>query len=268
MKKEELMNGDIVVTRDGYLGVVIRDGDNRLNDRILYQEIGWDDLDSFRDDLTSEYDGEDGDIMEVYRSVNSFLEIDGDDPMPDWSREIGWQRPTAEERKAREEEREKQRLEMLEEMRQQDEEKRRQAEERRKDCISIITQCFYGNRTGTEIHRDHVKDFIDGWVDPQPGRDFSHVELKTIPVPGSENIVIVYDQTQENERLHSELAQQAEERRKEFGEYPRYYVTCSIPEIGVELHTRCFACRIDENGVFQSLEDGDEEQFIDFFPLF
>ena len=112
-----------------------------------------------------------------------------------------------------------------------------------------------------------MKSFIRGNLSPRPGDDFSDVELRTIPVPGYENIVIVYDQTHEDEYLHSDLARLAEERLKEFGEYPYYYITCSIPELGVELHTRCFACRIDGNGVFQSLEDGDDDKFIDYFPL-
>ena len=59
MKKEELMNGSIVVTRGGYLGVVIRDEDDGY---ILYQKIGIDDLADFNDDLTSK-DGEDWDII-------------------------------------------------------------------------------------------------------------------------------------------------------------------------------------------------------------
>ena len=137
----------------------------------------------------------------------------------------------------------------------------------KEDFIYIITQCFYGNRTGTEIKRNDAKRFIRGWQISVPDSFISDVELRTIPVPGDENIVIVYDQTQENEYLHSDLARLAEERLKEFGEYPHYYITCSIPELGVELHTRCFACRIDGNGVFQSLEDGDEDKFIDYFPI-
>ena len=269
MKKEELMNGNIVATRDGYLGVVIKYGDGSDDGYILYQEIGMDDLMLFNDDLTCE-DGEDWDIMEVFgyhSGTYSFYEIETGNPMPDWSREPDWQRPTPKEREARAAEFERQRLQRIEEWRQQEEERRKLAEERRKDCISIITQAFYGNRTGTEIRRDDVKSFIRGNLSPRPGDDFSDVELRTIPVPSDENIVIVYDQTREDEYLHSDLARMAEERFKEFGEYPYYYITCSIPELGVELHTRCFACRIDENGVFQSLEDGDGEKFIDYFPL-
>ena len=263
MKKEELKNGSIVVLRCGYPGVVIKYGDGSNDGYILYQEIGMDEFYLFSDDLTCE-DGEDWDIMEVYGNSNgicSFLDIEHENDLPDWSRDINWQRPTAEERKAREAEFERQRLQMEEEM-------RRLAEERRKDCISIITQCYYGNRTGTEIRRDNVKSFIRGCLAPELFDDSGDVELKTIPVPGDENIVIVYDLTRENEKLNSDQAQSAEEHRKEFGSYPRYYVTCSIPELGVELHTRCFACRIDRDGVFQSLEDGDEEKFIDYFPLY
>lgn len=135
------------------------------------------------------------------------------------------------------------------------------------DLIFIITQCFYGNRTGTEIRRDDVKSFIRGNLSPRPGDDFSDVELKTIPVPGDENIVIVYDQTQENEYINVEFPEYAEEYRQKYGEELRMQVSCSVPELGMELHTRCFACRMDGNGVFRSLEDGDDEKFIDYFPM-
>lgn len=223
-----------------------------------YQEIGKDDLDYFNDDLVDELDDGACDIMEVYRGGYSFLEIDNDDPAPDWCREIGWHRPTAEERRVLEEELEKQRLQQIEEMRQQ-------ADDRKKGCISIITQCFYGNRTGTEIRRNDVKAFIRGSLSPMPGEDFSDVVLKTIPVPGNENIVIVYDQTDEDKYIHVKYPKYAEEYRQKYGE-ELHYATCIIPELGIELHTRCFACRIDENGVLQSLEDGDKDKFIDFFP--
>ena len=248
MKKEELVNGSIVVTREGYLGVVIKnDGEGY----ILYQEIGMDDLDLFNEDLTSEADGEEWDIMEVYGShlgVYSFYDVEHNHPDPDWTRETGWERPTAEEREARAAEFEKQRLQQVEEM-------RRQEEALGKETISIVTQCFYGNRTSSVIRREDVKYFIRGWQsrDSFADDDVRDVELMTIPVPSDENIVIVYDQTKETRKLNSD--------------YSHNYITCSIPELGVELHSRCFACRIDENGVFQSLRDGDEAKFIDYFPM-
>lgn len=44
-------------------------------------------------------------------------------------------------------------------------------------------------------------------------------------------------------------------------------VSCKIPELNFEIHTRCFACRIDENGDFQSLEAGDGEKYIKYFTV-
>lgn len=259
MKKEELMNGSIVVTRGGYLGVVIRDEDDGY---ILYQKIGIDDLADFNDDLTSK-DGEDWDIMEVYGdrfNCCSFRAIDHDDPNPVWFREYDWHHPTAEEREAREAEWEKKRLQMVEEMRRQEEARMREV------YISVITQCCLGSRAKVQITRDDVKRFISNILAPVPDSVFSDMELRTITVPGDKNIVIVYDKTREDEYLNGTLPEYYDDYRRRPGvELPKE--TCSIPEIGVELHTRCLACRIDENGVFQSLEDGDEEKFIDYFPV-
>ena len=103
MKKEDLTNGSIVATRCGYLAVVIKEGTGIDDGHILYQDIGMDDLYLFNDDLTSTED-KDWDIMEVFGHGTgrySFYDIELDDPMPDWSREIDWQRPLPKEREAR-----------------------------------------------------------------------------------------------------------------------------------------------------------------------
>ena len=47
MTKKDLMTGDIIVTRSGYLGVILKD-----EDKVLYQTIGYDMLSDFNDDLT------------------------------------------------------------------------------------------------------------------------------------------------------------------------------------------------------------------------
>ena len=120
-----------------------------------------------------------------------------------------------------------------------------------KNNINIIAQGFYGNRVATEIKRENVKFFLAGILSPElfPGEDEA-VDLKIVNVPGAENIVIVYDQNQENDRIDDEEAE---------------YITCEIPDISFKLHTRCFACRIDENGILQSLKFGDAEKFIEYF---
>ena len=76
--------------------------------------------------------------------------------------------------------------------------------------------------------------------------DSDKVNRKIVRVPNAENIVIVYDQAQEDEN-------------------DKLRVSCEIPEIGFKIYTRCFACRMDQNGDFQSLEKGDTEKFIKYF---
>ena len=158
-------------------------------------------------------------------------------------------------------------MQRIEEMRQKEEERRKlQVAEKRDGYISVITQCCLGSRAKVQITRDDVKRFISNILAPVPDSVFSDMELRTITVPGDKNIVIVYDKTREDEYLNGTLPEYYDDYRRRPGvELPKE--TCSIPEIGFELHTRCLACRIDENGVFQSLEDGDEEKFIDYFPV-
>ena len=83
-------------------------------------------------------------------------------------------------------------------------------------------------------------------------------ERKIVRVPGSEHVVIVYNQKREDESREEALAAVSAGK-------PR--ISCSIPEIGLELHTLCFACRMDERGELQSLENGDAEAFMKYFPM-
>ena len=119
------------------------------------------------------------------------------------------------------------------------------------DKIFIITQAFYGNRTATEINREEINFFLRGILSPAFLPDGANkVDRKVVRVPHTENLVIVYDQNQEDEHIASNK---------------RKYVYCEIPEIGLKIHTRCFACRIDENGELQSIERGDGKKFIHYF---
>lgn len=138
--------------------------------------------------------------------------------------------------------------------------------------IFIISQFFYGNRTGTEVERDWVDHFLRGHISREHYSpiDVQNVVRKTVRVPGSENIVIVYDQTQEDRYVNVEFpeiyAEDGAEYLARWGEELKMHVSCEIPEIDFKIHTRCFACRMDENGVLQSLEGDDYKQFIHFFP--
>ena len=134
--------------------------------------------------------------------------------------------------------------------------------------IFVIAQGFYGNRTGTEIHREKVDAFLRGNMDGILDSD-EVVDRKIFRVPGAEHIAIVYDQNQEDEYVNvtfpERYAENAEEYRSRTGKEMTMYVTCEIPEIGFKIHTRCFACRIDEGDELHSLEAGDYKHFIQYF---
>lgn len=241
MTKKDLMTGDIIVNRSGYLGVILKD-----EDMVLYQTIGSDMLFEFNDDLTfDDEDYRDGDIMQVYRG-NTFWDVDNDEYAPFYQRDYFWRRPTKEEREAHEN--------ALEEERQKKLAKIRNSEQTKQDDkICIVAQCFYGNRTGLEIKRNDVDSFLLGYTSSV---DLSltgeTVDRKIIKVPGAENIVIVYDQNQENECIAEGCTKS---------------VSFRISAIDFEIHTRCFACRVDDNGELQSLENGDGEKFIEYFVV-
>lgn len=140
------------------------------------------------------------------------------------------------------------------------------------NTIKIITQGFYGNRVATEIKRENVNFFLKGILSPElfPEGD-KNVDRKIVRVPNTDNIVIVYDQNEEDEYVNKDFAEiykrSGAEYKEHTGKEMTMYVSCEIPEINLTLHTRCFACRIDENGELQSLENGDGKYFIDYFTV-
>ena len=241
MTKKDLMTGDIIVNRGGYLGVVLKE-----NDSILYQLIGSDSLSDFNDDLTfDDASYREGDIMQVYRD-SSFLDVDNGDAAPVYQRDFSWHRPSNEERKACEKALEEERQKNLAEM-------RKKEESRNLESIYVIAQHFYGNRTATEIKREDINFFLKGILSPELfSKEDETVDRKLIVVPHTENIAIVFDQNQENDCIAN-------------GE--TNYVSCESPEIGFKIHSRCFACRIDENGELQTLEKGDSKYFINYFTM-
>ena len=266
MTKNELRTGDIIVTKAGYLGVVLKD-----EEYILYQTIGIDWLWEFTDDLR--YDDPEyteGDIMQIYRDC-SFVDID--EHLPEWERDESWCRPTAEEIEKREKEFAEKQQAWLAEMKEKEAEQAAQRAKNKKDSISIVTQYFYGNRTGTEIKRERVDYFLRGHLDESiyASEDIKDVNRQYIHVPGAEHIVIVYDQTKEDKYINEDFpryyAEDGAAYLERWGEEMKMQVSCTIPEIGVVLHTRCFACRMDENGVLQSLEEEDYEKFMHYFPI-
>lgn len=60
------------------------------------------------------------------------------------------------------------------------------------ELICIISQAFYGNRTGTEIRRENIDRFILGYQTD----DFDvtdPIDRTVIHLPGSDNLVLVYN---------------------------------------------------------------------------
>lgn len=138
------------------------------------------------------------------------------------------------------------------------------------DKIFIISQHFYGNRTGTEISRNDIDYFIRGHLGDYRPEDIADVDRKVIKVPGSDGIVIVYDQTQEDRYVNVDFPaiykKDGAKYLERWGEELKMHISCEIPELNFKIYTRCIACRVDKYGTYQSLEDGDSKQFIHFFP--
>ena len=118
------------------------------------------------------------------------------------------------------------------------------------EMITVMAQAFYGNRTITEVFADEIDMFLLGWLDSKLYKKYTKPEdIKRIVVkiPKNDNLVLVYNQVEEDENVADHILE-----------------TACIPEIGLTLHSRCFVCRIDENGNFKSLEDGDIDKFINY----
>lgn len=248
MTKNELKTGDIIVTRAGYLGVVLKD-----EEYILYQEIGMDLLDEFNDDLTFAYpDYSNGDVMQVYRGC-SFIDLDDNDPY--WEREENWKRPTAEERYAREAMEEEMRQAVLELLRGENTEKA-VLNGVGDDRILIVSQAYYGNRTETDIRRENIDNFILGYQSDET-KIMEPIDRTIIRIPDTDNLVMIYNKFMEEERLL---------KKAELLEKENYHLKplAVIPELGVELYSRCIVCRMDENGEFDSLQDEDYEKFMKY----
>lgn len=261
MKKNELMNGDIVVLSNGSVAVVIGEGQNAY---LLYQYGGFEFLDECYDEnLYNEMD--DDMVMQVFRSNGGFGLEGVDQEVPLWERDEAWEGPT-------EKEREEQHRTAVELHEAEFEASLERMAEASKDMIFIVAQGFYGNRTGTEIRHEEINCFLKGILSPELFHDKDKaVDRKVIKVPNVDNVVIVYDQNQEDEYMNVKfpkmLAEDGAEYFENTGREMKPWVSCLIPELDVELHTRCFACRINENGEFQSLEDGDNDAFAKFFPM-
>ena len=119
------------------------------------------------------------------------------------------------------------------------------------ELICIISQAFYGNRTGTEIRRENIDRFILGYQSDDLAVT-EPVDRTIIHLPGSDSLVLIYNKYQEEERL--------EFKERAFRE-DNYAIKplATIPELDLKVYSRCIVCRMNAAGGFESLDKGDFE---------
>ena len=126
------------------------------------------------------------------------------------------------------------------------------------DYIFIIVQGFYGNRTGTEIKKEDFDYFMLGYMDRSIyPTDTSKFDRTVIRVPGSEEIVFIYNKFKE-----AEILEKREYYSLEGIHLPNPVV--EIPELGIELYSRVIVCRMDSDGELESLEPEDHKVFLKY----
>lgn len=119
------------------------------------------------------------------------------------------------------------------------------------ELICIISQAFYGNRTGTEIRRENIDRFILGYQCDDLAVT-EPVDRTIFHLPGSDNLVLIYNKYQGEERL------EVKERALREDNYV-IKPLAAIPELNLEIYSRCIVCRMNANGEFESLSEGDFE---------
>lgn len=236
MKRDNLRIGDVVVQRDGALGFCFEIGGTVY---ILYQDGGYDDVElSLDEDMTDTVSGSDADIMQVYREEGGFLTFsDYVEGELIFERQKDWKRPTKEER----EQIKKERQAALEA---KEAEWRRKAAENSVQLIHVIAQAFYGNRTATETTPDGLDALVLGCPSENSLIKKERIDRSIIPVPGTDHVVLVYNKYEEERALADR-------------EHSAIKPLATIPELGVKLYSRCVACRINEDGEPQSLQQTD-----------
>ena len=148
--KDDLRSCDVVVRRDGCLGIVVKSGNELV---IVYQTGGFDTLDEFDDDLLNATHFEDEkqfDIMAVYRSPgvgNGF--------------KLYYEEKHREERKRCDAQRAAECSVMP-----------------KRDVIHVMVQAFYGNRVITMADTEKVDQLIHGnptYMDMEVDRKTVHL---------------------------------------------------------------------------------------------
>jgi len=246
--KQDLQSGDIVVLRCGATGAVIKEKEG-----IIYKDGGRDEFVMFTDDLLYDDGDRDQDIIEVYRHSNIMGFNEYQDGHLVYEREEdGYKCWDYEEYK-------KMIAEKSAKKQDESDELAAKIKAENNNLIRIVTQAFYGNRVVTEVDKDKIDKFICGYISDEI-LFTEKVDRSIIRIPGTENLVMIYNKYQEEERL--------EDKEKAYKE--RGYVIkplAVIPELGIELYSRCIVCRISEDGELESLQKGDNEKFMKYLAM-
>ena len=252
--KDDLRSCDVVVRRDGCLGIVVKSGNELV---IVYQTGGFDTLDEFDDDLLNATHFEDEiqfDIMAVYRSrgVGNGFELYYETEQVFCRDEI-WEDPNIPilEEKHRKE------VERYDVKRDAEYAAMPKVEKPKQDVIYVMIQAFYGNRVITMVDTKDVDRLIHGYLMDMDVK----ADRKTVRVPDHENLVILYDAKEEKRQR-----ERFEMMRKECSDHSRGpKPLCVIPQYDLQIYSRPLAWRMDESGKLLSIEEEDIEIICRYF---
>lgn len=126
-----------------------------------------------------------------------------------------------------------------------------------KKDIAVLAQAYYGNLTGTIVNVEDVDRLILGYPS-ELFYDKEKIDRTIIKVPNTDNLVILYNKYQEEERLKD---------KEEYFKEDAYVLKplATIPELSLDIYSRCIACRMNENGELEGLESGDFEVIKKYF---
>lgn len=112
----------------------------------------------------------------------------------------------------------------------------------------------YSGITGMPMtERDAVDYLVVGYTGrPRRLFGFDTIQRDVIVVPGTENLLIIYNQYYEDEY---------KEKLK-----GHMQPIIKIPELDFELYTRCYVCRQNEKGELCSIENGDGQRIAQYIP--
>lgn len=111
-------------------------------------------------------------------------------------------------------------------------------------------------RFGRFILRDRVDSFVLGCVDSIPSEEF--VDRTIIPLPCGDHLVLIYNKLQE--AVQRELNDEA---RTALNYVAKPHAV--IPELDLEIYSRCIVCRRDVTGKLESLHGDDFEICEEYF---